>query len=84
MSQAKQKERIGVVVSDKAEKTIQVRVERRVKVPKYGKFIKKSRNFVAHDENQSCRIGDIVKIFETRPLSKTKCWCLKEIMETKK
>ena len=64
------KERIGVVVSDKMEKSIVVLVERKVKHPKYGKFVKKSTKFMAHDEKNEAGIGDTVRIMETRPLSK--------------
>ncbi|HEY1040064.1 MAG TPA: 30S ribosomal protein S17 [Bacteroidia bacterium] len=78
------KERIGVVTSNKMEKSIVVNVERKVKHPKYGKFVKKSTKFVAHDEKNECGIGDTVKIMETRPLSKTKCWRLVEIVEKAK
>ena len=78
------KERIGVVTSDKMQKSIVVSVERKVKHPKYGKFVKKTTKFVAHDENNDCNIGDTVKIMETRPLSKTKCWRLVEILERAK
>lgn len=78
------KERIGVVTSDKMEKSIVVMVERKVKHPKYGKFIKKTKKFVAHDENNDCNIGDTVRIMETRPLSKNKCWRLVEIVERAK
>jgi len=75
------KERIGVVTSDKMQKSIVVAVERKVKHPKYGKFVKKTTKFVAHDENNDCNIGDTVKIMETRPLSKSKNWRLVEIIE---
>ena len=78
------KERIGVVSSSKMEKSITVVVERRVKHPKYGKFIKKSSKFVAHDEKNECNEGDTVKIMETRPLSKRKNWRLVEIVERAK
>ncbi len=78
------KERIGVVVSNKMEKSIVVLVERKVKHPKYGKFVKKSTKFMAHDEKNECNIGDTVKIMETRPLSKNKCWRLIEIIERAK
>ena len=78
------KERIGVVVSNKMEKSIVVLVERRVKHPKYGKFVKKSTKFMAHDEKNECNIGDTVRIMETRPLSKNKCWRLVEIIERAK
>ncbi len=78
------KERIGTVTSNKMEKSIVVKVERKVKHPKYGKFMKKSTKFVAHDEKNECGIGDTVKIMETRPLSKTKCWRLVEVIEKAK
>ncbi len=78
------KERIGVVVSNKMEKSIVVLVERKVKHPKYGKFVKKSTRFMAHDEKNECNIGDTVRIMETRPLSKSKCWRLVEIIERAK
>ncbi|MBQ6236698.1 MAG: 30S ribosomal protein S17 [Bacteroidales bacterium] len=78
------KERIGVVVSNKMEKSIVVLVERKVKHPKYGKFVKKSTKFMAHDEKNECNIGDTVRIMETRPLSKNKCWRLVEIIERAK
>ena len=78
------KERIGVVTSDKMEKSIVVAVERKVKHPKYGKFVKKTTRFVAHDENNDCHIGDTVRIMETRPLSKSKNWRLVEIIERAK
>jgi small subunit ribosomal protein S17 len=77
------KERIGIVTSDKMQKSIVVAVERKVKHPKYGKFVKKTTKFVAHDEND-CNIGDTVKIMETRPLSKNKNWRLVEIVERAK
>jgi small subunit ribosomal protein S17 len=76
--------RIGVVTSDKMDKTITVAVERKVKHPIYGKFVKKTTKFHAHDEKQECTIGDIVKIMETRPLSKTKRWRLVEVVEKAK
>lgn len=78
------KERIGVVVSNKMDKSIVILVERKVKHPKYGKFIKKSSKFMAHDEKNECNIGDTVRIMETRPLSKNKCWRLVEIIEKAK
>ncbi|MFM7300387.1 MAG: 30S ribosomal protein S17 [Crocinitomicaceae bacterium] len=78
------KERIGVVTSDKMDKSIVVSVERKVKHPKYGKFVKKTKKFVAHDETNDCNIGDTVKIMETRPLSKSKNWRLVEIVERAK
>lgn len=78
------KERVGVVTSDKMQKSIVVSVERKVKHPKYGKFVKKTTKFVAHDENDDCKEGDTVKIMETRPLSKSKNWRLVEIIERAK
>jgi small subunit ribosomal protein S17 len=75
------KEKTGVVVSNKMEKSIVVAVERKVKHPKYGKFVKKSSRFTAHDEKNECSEGDTVLIAETRPLSKNKCWRLVEIIE---
>jgi small subunit ribosomal protein S17 len=78
------KERIGIVTSDKMEKSIVVSVERKVKHPMYGKFIKKTTKFVAHDEQNDSNIGDTVRIMETRPLSKSKCWRLIEIVERAK
>lgn len=75
------KERIGVVTSNKMDKTITVAVERKVKHPIYGKFIKKTTHFHAHDEKNEASIGDTVLIMETRPLSKTKRWRLVEIVE---
>ena len=78
------KERIGVVVSNKMDKSIVILVERKVKHPKYGKFVKKSTKFMAHDEKNECNIGDTVRIMETRPLSKNKCWRLVEITERAK
>jgi len=78
------KERIGIVTSDKMQKSIVVSVERKVKHPKYGKFVKKTTKFVAHDENNDCNIGDTVRIMETRPLSKSKNWRLVEIIERAK
>ena len=64
----------GVVVSDAMEKTVVVRVERRVMHPVYKKFIRRSKKYSAHDENNICKVGDLVRIQECRPLSKTKCW----------
>ncbi len=78
------KERVGVVTSNKMQKTITVVVERREKHPKYGKFVKRSSKFAAHDEKDECNIGDLVRIAETRPLSKNKCWRLVEIIERAK
>lgn len=78
------KTRIGVVVSNKMTKTISVAVERRLQHPIYGKFVKKTKKFMAHDENNDCNIGDKVRIMETRPLSKNKRWRLVEILERAK
>jgi small subunit ribosomal protein S17 len=78
------KTRTGVVRSNKMDKTITVTVERRVKHPIYGKFVKKTTSFHAHDEKNECTPGDIVKIMETRPLSKTKRWRLVEVVEKAK
>jgi small subunit ribosomal protein S17 len=75
------KTRTGVVSSNKMDKTITVSVERKVKHPIYGKFVKKTTKFMAHDEKNECSIGDTVKIMEIRPLSKNKCWRLVEVIE---
>ena len=77
-------ERVGVVTSDKMTKSIVVSETRRVKHPMYGKFVLKTKKYVAHDENNDCNIGDTVKIMETRPMSKSKCWRLVEIIERAK
>lgn len=71
----------GKVVSDKMDKTVVVLVERKVKHPLYGKVIRKSKKFHAHDETNSCSVGDVVTIIETRPLSKTKTWVVKSLVE---
>ena len=78
------KERVGLVVSNKMDKSIIVQIERKYKHPVYGKFVRKSNKFVAHDEKNDCNIGDTVKIMETRPLSKRKNWRLVEIIERAK
>ncbi|WP_346238785.1 30S ribosomal protein S17 [Niabella insulamsoli] len=75
------KTRIGVVTSNKMEKTITVAIERKIKHPIYGKFLKKTSKFHAHDEKNECSIGDTVRIMETRPLSKLKRWRLVEVVE---
>jgi small subunit ribosomal protein S17 len=75
------KVRVGIVTSNKMAKTITVAVERKVKHPIYGKFINKTTKFHAHDEKNECSIGDLVRIMETRPLSKTKRWRLVEVVE---
>ena len=78
------KERTGVVVSDKMDKTVVVAVERKEKHPLYGKFVKKTTKFVAHDEKNECGVGDTVLIMETRPLSKTKNWRVVNVVEKAK
>jgi small subunit ribosomal protein S17 len=78
------KTRTGVVTSNKMAKTITVSVERRVKHPIYGKFVKKTTKFHAHDEKNECTVGDTVRIMETRPMSKTKRWRLVEVVEKAK
>ena len=78
------KERIGVVTSSKMQKSIVVSEVKKVKHPMYGKFVLKTKKYVAHDENNDCNEGDTVKIMETRPLSKSKCWRLVEIIDRAK
>ena len=78
------KERRGVVTSNKMDKSIVVSEVKRVKHPMYGKFVLRTKKYVAHDEKNDCNIGDTVRIMETRPLSKTKCWRLVEIIERAK
>jgi len=78
------KERIGVVVSNKMEKTIVVAEKRKVKHPIYGKFINRTTKLMAHDEKNECNVGDLVRIMETRPLSKKKSWRIVEIIERAK
>ena len=80
----KRKVREGLVTSNKMEKSIVVSVERKLKHPKYGKFLKRTTKLMAHDEKNECTIGDKVKVMETRPLSKNKCWRLVEIIEKAK
>ncbi|HCC71207.1 MAG TPA: 30S ribosomal protein S17 [Bacteroidales bacterium] len=75
------KERTGIVVSNKMDKSITVAVKRKVKHPVYGKFVNKTRKLLAHDEENTCNIGDTVRIMETRPLSKRKSWRLVEVIE---
>ena len=84
MERNNRKVREGIVVSDKMEKSIVVLVERKMKHHIYGKFLKRSTKFMAHDEKNDCHIGDRVRIMETRPLSKNKCWRLVEIIERAK
>ena len=78
------KTKIGTVVSNKMDKTISVKVERRLMHPLYGKFVKRSKKFFAHDEENTCSIGDKVRIMETRPLSKNKSWRLVDVLERAK
>ena len=78
------KERIGIVTSNKMEKSVVVMVETKMMHPKYGKFVKYSKKFMAHDEKGECGIGDTVKIMETRPISKLKRWRLVEVVEKAK
>ena len=80
----KRKEFIGTVVSDKMDKTVVVMVERLVQHPLYGKYIKRRKKYMAHDEKNECKIGDKVLIVETRPLSKRKRWVVKQILERAK
>ena len=75
------KERVGIVTSNKMEKSVVVSEVKRVKHPMYGKFVLKTKKYVAHDEKNDCNIGDTIKIMETRPISKNKCWRLVEIIE---
>ena len=84
MNRNLRKERVGIVTSNKMDKSIVVSIARRVKHDLYGKFINKTSKFVAHDEKNECNEGDIVKIMETRPISKSKCWRLVEIIERAK
>ncbi len=78
------KEKVGVVTSDKMQKSIVVAVERKVKHPKYGKFINRTTKFTAHDEENTCKIGDTVRIMEIKPMSKNKKWRLVEVLERAK
>ena len=78
------KERVGVVVSNKMKKSIVVSEVKKVKHPMYGKFVLKTKKYIVHDEKNDCNIGDTVKIMETRPLSKSKCWRMVEIIERAK
>lgn len=84
MERNMRKERVGVVTSDKMQKSVTVLVERRVKHAKYGKFVKLSSKFMAHDEKEEAHVGDTVRIMETRPLSKSKRWRVVEIVERAK
>lgn len=78
------KQRVGVVSSSKMNKTVTVLVERRLRHPIYGKFVKKTKKFMAHDEQNDCHEGDLVRIMETRPLSKNKRWRVVEVVERAK
>ena len=78
------KERIGIVTSNKMQKSIVVSEIKRVKHPMYGKFVLKTKKYVAHDDKDDCKIGDTVKIMETKPISTSKCWRLVEIIERAK
>lgn len=80
-TRGRRKVRLGVVVSDKQDKTVTVLVERRFPHPLYGKQVKRSKKYHAHDEGNEYRVGDVVRIAETRPLSKTKCWRVVELIE---
>lgn len=78
------KQRVGLVVSNSMDKSISVTVERKLRHPIYGKYVKKTNKFMAHDEKNECNVGDTVRIMETRPLSKKKRWRLVEILERAK
>ena len=82
--QKNKKQIVGVVTSVKMDKTITVKVERRLKHPIYGKYVKKSKKFLAHDGDNTCNEGDLVKIIESRPLSRRKRWQLLEVLERAK
>jgi small subunit ribosomal protein S17 len=84
MERNSRKERIGKVVSNKMQKSITISIDRKVKHPIYGKFMKKTTKLMAHDEKNEAGIGDVVRIMETRPLSKNKRWRLVEIVEKAK
>jgi small subunit ribosomal protein S17 len=81
MSQEQKMIRSGIVVSNKADKTVVVRVERKFQHPLYSRTVKQSKKFMAHDETNACQIGDVVKIVESRPLSKRKRWAVLEIVQ---
>ncbi len=78
------KERVGIVISNMMQKSIVVAEVKRVKHPMYGKFVLKTKKYVAHDDKNDCNVGDTVKIMETRPISKLKCWRLVEVMQRAK
>ncbi len=81
MSYKNRKEKIGVVVSNKMDKTVTVKVSLRIKHPVYGKYISQSQKFMAHDEENACRIGDTISIVEARPMSRNKRWRVNEILD---
>lgn len=83
-NRGRRNEVVGIVVSDKMDKSISVKIDRTVKHKKYGKYIKLNSKFMAHDETNTAKMGDRVKIFETRPLSKSKSWKLAEVLERAK
>ena len=83
-SRGLRKVRTGVVVSNKMDKSVLVEIERMVKHPKYGKIVKRSSKFMAHDDKNECKEGDTVSIMETRPISKSKCWRVVKIIERAK
>ncbi len=82
--QSLKKQRVGIVTSNKSDKTITVEVERKLRHPMYSKFVKRNKKFMAHDEQNACGIGDLVRIVESRPLSARKRWRLVEILEKAK
>ena len=84
MAASNKKQLVGLVTSNKMDKSITVQIERKLPHPVYGKFVKKSKKFVAHDEQNECNEGDLVKIVESRPLSRNKRWQLVEIVEKAK
>ncbi len=79
-NQGKRTTKVGIVIANKMKKTVIVNVERQIRHPLYKKIVKKKKKFFAHDEYEKCKIGDLVRIIETRPLSKTKRWSVKEIV----
>lgn len=81
ITRGRRKVRVGVVVSDRMDKTVVVAVERIMRHPLYGKTVKRTKKFHAHDENNECRVGDVVEIMETRPLSKTKRWRVSRVVQ---
>lgn len=80
-TRGRRKVRVGVVVSDRMDKTVVVAVERLMRHPLYGKTVKRTKKFHAHDENNECQVGDVVEIMETRPLSKTKRWRVSRVIQ---